>query len=93
MDFQHEPGRYFLQDNDKTLAEIIYTTINDGQTYSINATRVDPSLRGQGIAAMLLDTVIKDAQDNHMTIKAVCPYVKKAFAQNPAKYQEIEYKS
>ncbi|MGY3742824.1 GNAT family N-acetyltransferase [Leuconostoc inhae] len=92
MDFQHEPGRYFLQDNDKTLAEIIYTTINNGQTYSVNATRVDPSLRGQGIAAQLLDAVINEAQTNHMTIKAVCPYVKKAFAQKPAKYQEIEYK-
>ncbi|WP_220740730.1 GNAT family N-acetyltransferase [Leuconostoc miyukkimchii] len=92
MDFQHEPGRYFLQEDDKTLAEIIYTTINDGQTYSVNATRVDPSLRGQGIAAKLLDAVITEAQNNHMTIKAVCPYVKKAFASNPAKYQEIEYK-
>lgn len=93
MDFQHEPGRYFLQDNDKILAEIVYNTINDGHTYAITATRVDPSLRGQGIAANLLDTVVTDAQDNHMTIKAICPYVQKSFAQNPAKYQEIEYKS
>ncbi|MFZ2590397.1 MAG: N-acetyltransferase, partial [Leuconostoc citreum] len=48
MKFQHEPGRYFLKENDKTLAEISYTTINDGQTYAINSTIVDPSLRGQG---------------------------------------------
>jgi len=92
MDFQHEPGRYFLQQNDKTVAEITYTTINNGQTYAINATNVDPSLRGQGIAAKLLDTVVAEAHDKHISIKAVCPYVQKAFANNPAKYQKIEYK-
>ncbi len=36
MDFQHEPGRYFLEADGKRLAEITYTTINDGQTYAIN---------------------------------------------------------
>ena len=36
MDFQHEPGRYFLEADGKPLAEINYTTNNDCQTKAIN---------------------------------------------------------
>ena len=46
MDFQHENGRYFLEKDGKTIAEVLYTTINDGKTLSLNSTIVDPSLRG-----------------------------------------------
>ncbi|TYC46129.1 GNAT family N-acetyltransferase [Leuconostoc litchii] len=93
MEFQHEDGRYFLEKNDKVVAQITYTIINDGKTYSINSTVVDASLRGQGIAKKLLDTVVANARAKNMTIKPVCPYVKEAFLRYPHIYQEIEYKS
>ena len=93
MKFQHEPGRYFLKENDKILAEISYTTINDGQTYAINSTIVDPSLRGQGVARQLVDTVVHEAQTNGQTVKPVCSYARTLFFRNPDIYQEIEYKS
>ncbi|WP_349535345.1 GNAT family N-acetyltransferase [Leuconostoc citreum] len=92
MKFQHEPGRYFLKENDKTLAEISYTTINDGQTYAINSIIVDPSLRGQGVAAQLVDAVVDETREKHMTVHPVCSYARQAFYRNPDKYQEIEYK-
>ncbi|KAA8327238.1 N-acetyltransferase [Leuconostoc carnosum] len=91
--FQHEPGRYFLLDGDKTIAEILYTTVNDGKTYAINSTVVDSSLRGQGIARQLVDAVVHEAHEEQMTIKPVCPYVRELFARNPDQYQEIQYKS
>ncbi|WP_273711644.1 GNAT family N-acetyltransferase [Leuconostoc mesenteroides] len=93
MEFQHENGRYFLEKNGKVIAQITYAVINEGQTYSINSTVVDPSLRGQGVAKKLLDTIVADARAKNMTIKPVCPYVKEAFLRYPDTYQEIEYKS
>ncbi|MCT8388902.1 N-acetyltransferase [Leuconostoc holzapfelii] len=92
MDFQHEPGRYFLQAGDKTLAQITYSTINDGQTFAVNTTNVDPSLRGQGVAAALLDAVVDEARAKGMTVHPICSYARKAFFYNPAKYEEIQYK-
>ncbi|MEN2369925.1 GNAT family N-acetyltransferase [Leuconostoc lactis] len=92
MDFQHETGRYFLEADGKRLAEITYTTINDGQTYAINSTIVDPALRGQGVAAALLDAVVDEARANGMTVHPICSYARKAFFNQPDKYQEIQYK-
>lgn len=48
MEFQHAPGRYFLEDDAGTLiAEVTYQPIDDGQNVVIDHTFVDPSLRGQ----------------------------------------------
>ncbi|MBK0040473.1 MULTISPECIES: GNAT family N-acetyltransferase [Leuconostoc] len=93
MDFQHENGRYFLEKDGKTIAEVLYTTINDGKTLSLNSTIVDPSLRGQGVARQLVDTVVHEAQANGQTVKPVCSYARTLFFRNPDIYQEIEYKS
>lgn len=93
MSFQHEPGRFYLEQNDKVVAQIVYSVINNGKTYSIDSTVVDPSLRGQGIALKLVDAVVDEAKANNKTVQPVCSFARKVFLNNPDKYQEIEYHS
>ncbi|WP_155287089.1 GNAT family N-acetyltransferase [Lacticaseibacillus zhaodongensis] len=89
MDFQHEDGRYFLQDeNDKLLAEINYPPIDDGKSVVITHTYVDPSLRGQGIAGKLVKLVVDEARAKGFTIEPVCTYARHAFAKH-AEYADV----
>jgi predicted GNAT family acetyltransferase len=46
----------------------------DGDRLSINHVEVPESLRGQGVAARLMDGVVGDAQARGLTIVPVCPY-------------------
>ena len=52
MEFTKEPGRLFHETDGELDAEILFPEINDGQTWSIDHTYVNPSLRGQGIAGL-----------------------------------------
>lgn len=52
-------------------------------------TYVDPALRGQGVAAKLLDALAEYARDNDLRIKAHCSYVVDAFSRFAEKYQDV----
>jgi len=88
--FLFENGRFYLEnENQKTVAEITYT--NAGEILIIDHTFVDESLRGKGIAAKLVDTVVKYAIDEQKKIIPLCPYAKKMLNGNEA-YKHILYK-
>lgn len=88
--FLFENGRFYLEDkNKKTIAEITYTNANE--ILIIDHTFVDASLRGKGIAAKLVDSVVKLAIDEEKKIIPLCPYAKKILNDNEA-YKNILYK-
>ncbi|BDR59592.1 hypothetical protein XA3_20330 [Xylocopilactobacillus apicola] len=90
MDFQSEPGRFFLNDpSGKMLAEIKY--IESDNVLDVVHTFVDSSLRGQGIAGKLLEQVVMKARESGAMIKPSCSFAKAAFATNP-EYQKLQYR-
>lgn len=83
MDFEHEDGRYFLQDESgKLIAEINYPPIDGGKSVVITHTYVDPSLRGRGVAGQLIAQVVAEARAKGFTIEPVCTYARYAFAKH-----------
>ncbi|MCI2033075.1 MAG: N-acetyltransferase [Lactobacillus sp.] len=84
MKFEHETNRFFKNDeNGKLLAEVTFPDIDNGDAYVIDHTFVDPSLRGQGIAAELVAAVVAKARAEHKLIEPLCPYAKHAFSVTP----------
>ena len=73
---------------DKRIAEIEYELKEDNVIVATH-TWTDPSLRGQGVAAQLVDHLVADSEAKGRKINALCPYVVKKFNENPAKYDHI----
>ena len=46
-------------------------------------TGVDESLRGEGVAKVLVERLVDDARDEGVTIVPLCPYVKAQYAKHP----------
>lgn len=79
MQFQHvdnqHKGVFFLNDEQyNRIAEISYVW-SDEHKIIADHTWVDDSLRGQGIARQLLDTLVEFARENNLKIFPTCSYV------------------
>lgn len=74
-DFIIEDNRIYLEKEGKLLAEITYNK-KDENTYVIDHTFVDESLRGQGIASKLVEKAVEEIKKKNGTIKATCSYAK-----------------
>lgn len=88
MEFTKGENRFYKEEDGKLLAEI--TFIPNDNVVAIDHTFVDPSLRGQGIAEQLVDTVVEDMEKQGKKIKAVCPYVVELFERKSDKYKTIK---
>ena len=66
----------------EVIAEITYAPTENPNVVAADHTFVDPSLRGQGVAAQLLDTLVDAMAKEGKKIKAVCPYVVTQFERN-----------
>ncbi|MFD1430111.1 GNAT family N-acetyltransferase [Lacticaseibacillus mingshuiensis] len=89
MEFEHEPGRYFLtDDNGKLIAEVTYQDIDDGQNFVIDHTFVDSSLRGQGIAGKLVRAVVDEARATGKKIEPLCTFARHEF-DTKAEYADV----
>jgi predicted GNAT family acetyltransferase len=85
MDFNYEENRIYKEDEDgKLLCEITFTEIKPG-LYNINHTFVDESLRGQGIAKILVEEAIKTIRKKNGKITATCSYAKNYLEKNNIK--------
>ena len=59
------------------------TWILKGEARSADHTFTPSPLRGQGIAAMLVDALVEDARAQGFKIVPKCPYVSAAFERHP----------
>ena len=82
MEFTHEQNRIYLLDNDKTLAEVTFPNI-DSDTVDIDHTFVDGSLRGQGVADKLLESVAAELDSQNKKAVLTCSYAVKWFEKHP----------
>ncbi|WP_429970737.1 GNAT family N-acetyltransferase [Fructilactobacillus sp. Tb1] len=81
MKFEFRPGKFYIEENNETVAEIIYTV--GYNLISINHTFVSPNYRNQGLAGKLMLQVINYAQEKQFLINPVCSFAKNFFKKNP----------
>ena len=74
-EFIVEENRIYLEKEGKLLAEITFEK-QDENTYVIDHTFVDESLRGQGIASKLVEKAVEEIKKKNGIVKATCSYAK-----------------
>lgn len=79
MQFQHidnlNKGEFFLENEQgQRIAEISYVWSGEHKIIA-DHTWVDDSLRGQGMARQLLDTLVEFAREKKLKIVPTCSYV------------------
>lgn len=83
---QHR-GAFVIEDGDERLAEMVVAIL--GHRLVVYHTEVSEKLRGQGVAAKLLETMVAHARTNNLKVVALCPYVHAQFKRHPELYQDI----
>ncbi|MGI6076927.1 MAG: GNAT family N-acetyltransferase [Fastidiosipilaceae bacterium] len=79
---------YIGESEDQALARITWTP-KDEQHIDVDSTYTDDQLRGQGIAARLMDAVVTYARENDLKIIPTCSYVVHKMDRNPDEYSDI----
>ena len=69
------------------LAEMVIAIIDTRVV--VYHTEVSEKLRGQGVAAKLLEQMVTYARNNHLKVVALCPYVLAQFKRHPDQYKDI----
>lgn len=84
----HEPEnqRAAAYDGEKNIGEATYS--KSDKIWIIDHTFVDKSYGGQGIAAKLVDEVVRQARANNVKINPLCPYAKRLF-EKTKEYADI----
>ena len=89
MDFDCGDSRFYKNDeNENLICEISYS-IADNNMISIDLTFVNDDYRGQGIAAQLVDRVVKMAREENKKIIPLCPFAKGMFERNSSLYADV----
>lgn len=82
MNFKKTDSSIYLEnENGSIIAEITFYEIKKG-VFNINHTFVDESLRGQGIAAKLVELAVEEIRYRNGKVEATCSYAKKWIEKN-----------
>lgn len=88
MNFLIQPNRIYAEDSSgRLLAEVTYSE-SEG-CWNIEHTFVDDSLRGQGIAGQLMQTIADQAKSQKKRLLPVCSYAVQWFHKHKEQYQEL----
>lgn len=80
---QGDDAAFYLERDGKRLASMTLTRKGE-RHWSIDHTKVDDSLRGQGAGRKLLDAVVAWAREGSVKITPVCPFAKAQFDKDPS---------
>lgn len=82
MEIQHQfdgrKGSFYVQEGGKRLAEMVYVMAGSKRMI-IEHTEVDESLKGQGVGAKLLETLVDYARKEEVKVLPLCPFAKATF--------------
>lgn len=70
-------GAFVVRRDGEQIAELTYT--GAGDTVIFDHTRVDDSLRGQGVGVKLVEAAVDWARANHKSVIPLCPFAKATF--------------
>ena len=83
MNFEYEENRIYANDeNGNLIAEITFPPVSD-DTVIIDHTFVDPSLRGQGVAAKLVRAATDQIRETGKKAEVSCVYAVRGFDEHP----------
>ncbi|HQI78412.1 MAG TPA: GNAT family N-acetyltransferase [Petrotogaceae bacterium] len=86
MDWKYEKGRiYSVDENNELLAEATFEFKENGEV-DINHTYVNPVLRGQGVAAKMMEVVAQYLKENGLKASASCSYANSWLKKNRETY-------
>ncbi len=89
MEFQYEEYRiYSTNEEGKVIAEVTFPKSED-DSYVIDHTYVDNSLRGQGVAAQLVERAVHQIQGQGGSVKAICSYAVCWLEKNSIPYSAL----
>jgi hypothetical protein len=77
-------GAFFIEVEKGRLAELTFSVGPDGKLVVLDHTEVDDSLRGQGVARMLVEAAVSWAREQQVKLVPVCPFAKAVFDRVPA---------
>jgi uncharacterized protein len=80
-------GAFVIGEGNDRVAEMAIGI--SGGNMTVFHTEVSDKLKGQGVAAKLLSTMVQYARDNNLKVIALCPYVSAQFKRHPEQYQDI----
>ena len=80
-------GAFVIAEGGNRIAEMAIGI--SGNNLTVFHTEVSDKLKGQGIAAKLLSTMVQYARDNNLKVIALCPYVNAQFKRHPEQYQDV----
>lgn len=88
LEIKHNENMFYIEDEDgKRLAKITY--YHEGEDLIvIDHTLVSDTLRGQGIALKLVNSVVEFARRNHLKIRPECSYAIKVLTGDEA-YKDV----
>ncbi|HAC16355.1 MAG TPA: GNAT family N-acetyltransferase [Bacteroidetes bacterium] len=75
-------GRFYIQQDGETLAEMTYVWAGDNRII-IDHTEVDDRLRGKGAGKQLVQAGVDFARDKKISILPLCPFAKSVFQRVP----------
>lgn len=88
MEYKEESSRIAAyDDNGQEVGEATWSQAGD--SIILDHTFVNPSLRGQGVAAELVRRAVEVAKREGWTVVPLCPYAKKEFDRSP-EYQKVQ---
>ncbi|WP_026581756.1 GNAT family N-acetyltransferase [Bacillus sp. J33] len=87
-EIKKEENRFFVNDDHGTIAAEITFTPSGESKITIDHTYVSDSLRGQGIAGKLVESVVQEARGKGLKIVPVCSYAKAVF-ERKSEYQDV----
>ncbi len=77
-----QKGRFYIQENNTTEAEMTYTWAGDDRII-IDHTEVNDSLRGKGAGKHMVLKAVEFARENKIIIIPLCPFAKSVFDRIP----------
>lgn len=83
-------GIFFVQEEEKILAEMVYTTPGADKMI-IEHTEVSDELRGQQAGYQLVHTAVEYARTHHLKIIPLCPFAHAVFKKKP-EFADVLYK-
>lgn len=86
--FDGKKGRFFIQENGQTLAEMVYT-LAAPITMIIEHTEVGDKLSGKGAGQQLLQKAVEYAREHQYKILPLCPFAKAVMEKKRELYQDV----
>lgn len=84
MNFIHEKNKIYVLEDGKEIVVATFPFVEEN-VINVDHTFVDPKLRGQGVASVLMNEVYNHAKEHNYTVVNSCPYAVAWFKKNKDK--------